>query len=449
MEIAIRSVGRCAVLGVAAAFASVAFCQAPSRDALNAIAQVIAKIEAEYIVAVDSRRLVAGCRGMLREGLQKIDVRLQALSPVDESLAPIEQIRRTLEQVAIQQPSTADLLPELCKAGMVRSLDDSSVYLPEHQLQRQQEQIRPSMPLAGIGLELQLRKGRPTVVSAIEGTPAHRAGLRENDVILKIDDFDTRNSTLTEAITKMRGKPGSVVTLTLEREGRVIVQDLRRAIIRLRSVSFSPLPDRYLHLRVSRFLRDTFESFVSGIRAELSLVEPAGIVLDLRGNSGGLLYPSAALSAAFLAPSALIVETRARGQRDPAKIHARAGEPFDAVTRELLGEVPDLLRTLPLVVLVDRGTAAGAEIVAAALQDHRRGNIIGEPTAGFGTLQTVVPLPDGTAMRITTSNLFRPNGEPLERRPVVPDIRLSDMAVKGSRDPVLEAAHASLKKNTP
>ena len=293
--------------------------------------------------------------------------------------------------------------------GMLHSLDPHSSFLKPDEYKELQIETKGSF--SGIGIEITIKDGVLTVVSPIEGTPAYRAGLKANDKIIKINGKSTKNITLMQAVKKLRGKKGTKVTISIYREGWHKLKDITivRDVIPIKSVRFHTIEKDYGYVRIRNFQKKT-----SGeLKEALSKLEKEnkglkGLILDLRSNPGGLLDQAVKVSDEFL-DEGLIVYTKGRikGQEMKFKAHPDHGaHPY------------------PIVVLVNQGSASASEIVAGALQDHKRAIIIGEATFGKGSVQTVIPLEDGAALRLTTALYYTPSGRSIQAKGIVPDIEV-------------------------
>lgn len=291
--------------------------------------------------------------------------------------------------------------------GMLRALDPHSSFLTPEDYK--ELQIETKGKFGGIGIEITVRDNVLTVVAPLEGTPADTAGIQSNDKIIKIDGELTQDMSLMEAVQKMRGPKGTKVKLTILRQGekKPLEFELTRAIIAIRSVRTQPLEPGYGYVRIS--------SFQSGTDTDLQKIldklendnRPLrGILLDLRNNPGGLLDQAVAVSDEFL-DKGLIVYTG--GRLESQKMT------FDAVKN-------DKPRNYPIVVLINGGSASAAEIVAGALQDHKRALVLGERSFGKGSVQTVIPLNNGYAVRLTTSLYYTPSGRSIQATGIEPDI---------------------------
>lgn len=291
--------------------------------------------------------------------------------------------------------------------GMLRELDPHSAFLKPDDYK--ELQIETKGKFGGLGIEISLRDGILTVVSPLEDTPADRAGILANDQIIKIDEQPTQDMSLMEAVQKMRGPKGTKVKLTIIRKGerKPLEFELVRDMISIQSVKSRSLEPGYGYLRISSFQSGTS----SDLRKALDQLETenqplSGLVLDLRNDPGGLLDQAVEVSDEFL-EEGLIVYTG--GRLDSQKMRFEAHK----------NSKP---RPYPVVVLVNAGSASASEIVAGALQDHKRAIVLGEPTFGKGSVQTVIPLNDGSAIRLTTSLYYTPSGRSIQAKGIEPDI---------------------------
>src|SRR5438309_7822420 len=306
-------------------------------------------------------------------------------------------------------------------AGMVSSLDPHSQYFDKKSFKEFKEGT--SGRFVGVGIEISLDDGLVKLISPIEGSPAFRAGLKPNDLITKIDDSAVKGLTLNEAVKKMRGEPGTKVMLTIFRkdESRSFPVTVTREEIRTQSVKGKVVEPGYGWIRLSQFQERTVDDFVKKID-EMYRQEPNmnGMVLDLRNDPGGLLDAAVAISAAFLPENVTVVSTN--GQLAESKfIYKAAPEYYQRrAGSDPLRKLPAGLKTVPLVVLVNEGSASASEIVAGALQDHHRGTIIGSQTFGKGSVQTVRPLGPDTGLKLTTARYYTPSGKSIQARGIVP-----------------------------
>lgn len=291
--------------------------------------------------------------------------------------------------------------------GMLSSLDPHSAYLTPDLYKELQVDTRGSF--GGLGIEITQRSGVLTVVSPIEDTPAFRAGIKSGDQIIKIDNEFTKDMTLLQAVKLMRGPEGTKITLTIRRENAADWMDvtLKREVIQIKSVKYRVLDPHYGYLRITQFQERTEHDAKDALTAlEKESGGLQGLVLDLRNNPGGLLSQAVKVADLFL-DSGMVVYTEGRLDNQAQKFYAHKGG------------APDF----PMVVLVNGGSASASEIVAGALQDHKRALVLGMQTFGKGSVQTILPLADGdAAIRLTTARYFTPNGRSIQATGITPDI---------------------------
>ncbi|MEY1662927.1 S41 family peptidase [Isoalcanivorax beigongshangi] len=338
---------------------------------------------------------------------------------------PVTELRRfaeVLERIRVAYVEDADVreLLESAIRGMLMELDPHSAYLSPDEFD--DLQVSTSGEFGGLGMEVTMKDGFVTVVTPMDDTPASRAGIQANDVLLKIDDTLLKGLTLNEAVEMLRGEIGSSVTIQLLREGSGSPKTvtLTRDRIQVRSVRSEMLPDEIGYLRISQFQSNTGRE----VRRQLEQLladnpNLAGLVLDLRNNPGGVLTGAIQVSDLFL-DDGLIVYTQGRSEDTRLNYAASHG---------------DLLNGKPLAVLVNGGSASASEIVAGALQDHGRALIIGRRTFGKGSVQTVLPLQDDAALKLTTARYYTPNGRSIQADGIHPDIPVSVSKVEWSDDP--------------
>lgn len=291
--------------------------------------------------------------------------------------------------------------------GMIRSLDPHSTFMTPEVYK--ELEVETQGRFGGIGIEITLLKDVLTVVSPIEDTPAFNAGVKSGDQIIKIDGKSTKDISIMEAVKKMRGPKGTKVTITIMRENMAKPKDfvLTRAIIQVKSVKAKTFDDNIGYIRIASFNEGTTDDLGKALRDISEKVRPMkGLVLDLRNDPGGLLIQAIEVSDMFL-KSGIIVSTRGRTKTMETK----------AMARDDGNEI-----TCPIVVLVNEGTASAAEIVAGALQDNGRALIIGTRTFGKASVQTVIPLEDGSALKLTTARYYTPKGRSIQAEGIKPDI---------------------------
>ena len=309
----------------------------------------------------------------------------------------------------VEEPAEADLI-ESAIDGMLSSLDPHSSYLNPKNFRDMQVQTRGEF--GGLGIEVTMEKELVKVVSPIDDTPAARAGVLAGDFITHLDGEQVLGLTLREAVDKMRGRVNEPIVLTIRREGveKPLKIKVIRDIIRIKSVRFRTEGD-VGYLRISQFNEQTAEGLKAGIESitkEIADDRLKGFVLDLRNNPGGLLDQAIAVSDAFL-DRGEIVSTRGRRAEDTQRFSSRAG---------------DSVKGKPVIVLVNGGSASASEIVAGALQDHRRATIVGSRSFGKGSVQTIIPLGRNGAIRLTTARYFTPSGRSIQAKGVDPDIQI-------------------------
>ncbi len=302
--------------------------------------------------------------------------------------------------------------------GMLETLDPHSNYMAPEVYKEMQTETRGSF--GGIGFEITIRDKVLTVVAPIEDTPASRAGIQSGDMILRIDGKSTKDMTLMEAVKLMRGPQGTQVTITVMRQGFTEPKDftMTRAIIPIRSVRFKTLEPGYGYIKVSQFIERTFSDLENALKKIESKEKPLkGLILDLRNNPGGLLEQAVKVADLFL-ESGMIVYTEGRVEGQKMKFFVQKKEK---------------VQEYPMIVLVNGGSASASEIVAGALQDQGRAVILGTQTFGKGSVQTIIPLEDGSALRLTTARYYTPNGRSIQAQGIAPDIAVADLVPEGKR----------------
>jgi carboxyl-terminal processing protease len=332
-------------------------------------------------------------------------------------------------------------------SGMVASLDPHSQYFDKKSFKEFREGT--SGRFVGVGIEISQEDGLVKVVSPIEGSPAFRAGLKPNDLITKIDDTVVKGLSLSDAVKRMRGEPNTKVMLTIFRkdENRTFPVTITREEIRTQSVRGKVIEPGYAWIRLSQFQERTVEDFVKKVD-EIYKAEPnlKGLVLDLRNDPGGLLDAAVAVSAAFLPENVVVVSTN--GQLPESKFVYKASPEFyqRRAGPDPLRRLPTALKTVPLVVLVNEGSASASEIVAGALQDHKRAAVLGSQTFGKGSVQTVRPLGPDTGLKLTTARYYTPSGKSIQAKGIVPDVMV-DESEEGNVFALLRTREADLDKH--
>ncbi|MFM8695521.1 MAG: S41 family peptidase [Betaproteobacteria bacterium] len=332
-------------------------------------------------------------------------------------------------------------------SGMVSGLDPHSQYFDKKSFKEFREGT--SGRFVGVGLEIGMEDGVVKVVSPIEGSPAFRAGLKSGDLITRIDDTPVKGLSMDQAVKRMRGEPATKVVLTIFRkaESRSFPVTIIREEIRMQSVRAKMVEPGYGWLRVSQFQDRTVDDFVRKLD-ELYKQDPnlKGLVLDLRNDPGGLLEGAVAMSAAFLPSDVVVVSTNGQLQDSKAVFKATPEHYLRRGGNDPLRRLPDAVKKVPLVVLVNEGSASASEIVAGALQDHKRATIMGAQTFGKGSVQTVRQLSADTALKITTARYYTPSGRSIQAKGIVPDVWLDETA-EGNVFAALRTREADLTKH--
>jgi len=357
-----------------------------------------------------------------------ISLNLQAIADRDaEGPLPVNELRAftdvfgTIKQNYVEPVSDKKLITGAIN-GMLSDLDPHSAYLDADAYR--ELQVGTQGQFGGLGIEVGMEDGFVKVVSPIEDTPAYKAGIKPGDLIIKLDDTPVKGMTLNDAVKRMRGKPDTKITLTIARKGETqpIVVTLTRAIIHVRSVKSKLIEPGYGWVRVSQFQESTPEALVKQLRDMYRQGALKGLVLDLRNDPGGLLYGAVAVSSAFLQPNALVVSTDGRTEESKKKYLATPDDYLRTDGDDFLKSLPAGVKTVPMVVLVNGGSASASEIVAGALQDHKRATLIGTQTFGKGSVQTIMPLNNNTAIKLTTARYFTPSGRSIQAKGITPDL---------------------------
>jgi len=332
-------------------------------------------------------------------------------------------------------------------SGMVASLDPHSQYFDKKSFKEFREGT--SGRFVGVGIEISQEDGLVKVVSPIEGSPAFRAGLQPGDLITKIDDTAVKGLSLSDAVKRMRGEPNTKVLLTIFRkdESRTFPVTITREEIKTVSVKGKVVEPGYAWIRLSQFQERTVDDFARKVE-EIYKADPnlKGLVLDLRNDPGGLLDAAVAISAAVLPEGVTVVSTN--GQLAESKFTYKAAPEFyqRRAGNDPLKRLPAALKSVPLVVLVNEGSASASEIVAGALQDHKRATVLGSQTFGKGSVQTVRPLGPDTGLKLTTARYYTPSGKSIQARGIVPDV-LVDESLEGNVFALLRTREADLDKH--
>ena len=330
--------------------------------------------------------------------------------------------------------------------GMLSGLDPHSSYLDAEAFK--ELQVGTQGEFGGLGIEVGMEDGFVKVISPIEDTPAFRAGIKAGDLIIKLDDTNVKGMTLNDAVKRMRGKPNTPITLTVVRKGdskpRVIT--LNRAVIQIQSVKAKLLEPGYGYFRVTQFQEHTGELLAKHIDSvyKQSSGSLKGLILDLRNDPGGLLNSAVAVSAAFLQPGTLVVYTEGRSEDAKMKLSAVPEHYLRGKSDDYLKKLPPEVKKVPMVVLVNGGSASASEIVAGALQDHKRAVVMGTQSFGKGSVQTILPLGNGTAIKLTTARYFTPAGRSIQAKGITPDILVEEATIKEADEQGVRMREADL-----
>lgn len=327
-----------------------------------------------------------------------------------EYLKTYADVMEIVKKSYVDNVKDKDLIYSAIK-GMVESLDPHSSFLTPEMYKDMQTETKGQF--GGIGIEITVKDGFPTVITAIEDTPAFKAGLRPADHIVKIDNKPTKNMGLVDVVKLIRGQKGKPVTLTIMREGFSLPRDYQvvRDVIQVKSVKYKMLDDAYGYIRLTQFQERTGKDLNDAVKELQKTAKTGlkGILLDLRSNPGGLLDQAVDVSDKFMTDGLITYTEGRKSEKMKFSAHRDSGD--------FLG---------PLVVLVNEGSASGSEIVAGALQDSKRAIIVGTKTFGKGSVQTIMPLSDGSAVRLTTARYYTPSGRSIQADGINPDILIEN-----------------------
>jgi len=348
----------------------------------------------------------------------------------NEGLLPLDELRtftRAYDHVRtsyVEEVSDSKMLEYAIK-GLIAELDPHSAYLDKEAYA--ELQATTSGEFGGVGLEVGMDEGAIKVITPLDGSPSQKSGIKPGDIIVRIDDHPMKGKTLTDASRLMRGPKDTPVKISLQRKGVDDALDVIviRDVIHVQSVTIKPVADDYLYVRIAQFQTNTGHDFTDRLRENLKQrPKTKGIVLDLRNNPGGVLQASVEVADAFL-DSGTVVYTQGRMENSSLSYAATPG---------------DVTGGLPLVVLINSGSASASEIVAGALQDHKRAIIMGTRSFGKGSVQTVIPITEDRAIKLTTALYYTPNGRSIQAKGIDPDVRLEKISNGVSQKaPIAEA----------
>lgn len=384
--------------------------------------------------------ILVGLAGLMAGAALTVNLSAIANKDADTAL-PIEELRAFTDVFAriksdyVEPVEDKKLITEAIN-GMLTGLDPHSAYLDVESFK--DLQVGTQGEFGGLGIEVGMEDGFVKVISPIEDTPAFKAGVKPGDLIVKLDDTPVKGMTLNDAVKRMRGKPGAPIKLTIARKGvdKPIVLTLTRAVIKIRSVKSALLENGYGYVRVTQFQEHTGDLLAQALdklykdnKAPLK-----GLVLDLRNDPGGLLNGAVAVSAAFLKPDSLVVYTEGRTEDAKMRLTASREHYLRPMQMDYLKSLPAGVKNVPMVVLVNSGSASASEIVAGALQDHKRAVVMGTRTFGKGSVQTILPLGNGTAIKLTTARYYTPGGRSIQAKGIEPDILVEDPNMPSEED---------------
>ncbi len=381
---------------------------------------------------------------------------LQTVARANMAPLPLEELQQLAAVFSMVKSDYVESVDEKklindAIAGMVSNLDPHSQYFDKKSYKEFREGTTGKF--VGVGIEIAQEEGLVKVVSPIEGSPADRAGLKPGDLITKVDDTSMKGLSLNEAVKRMRGEPRTKVVLTIFRKqvSRTFPVTIVREEIKTVSVKAKMIENGYGWIRVSQFQERTVDDLARKLE-ELYKQDPKmkGLVLDLRNDPGGLLDAAVAISAVFLPDNVIVVSTN--GQLDESKFTFKAAPEYylrrggqDSVS-SLNTKTNGFYKKVPMVVLVNEGSASASEIVAGALQDHKRATLMGSQTFGKGSVQTVRQLGSDTALKITTARYYTPSGRSIQAKGIVPELLVDDTA-EGSPYAALRTREADLEKH--
>lgn len=384
------------------------------------------------------RNLPVLLAGLVLGGLLSLTHGVSAEKKESAQALPLEDLRtfsEVLEKIKSDYVEAVDDKTLIASAirGMLTGLDPHSTYLDPDEY----KDLRAGTTgeFGGLGIEVSMEDGFVKVVAPIDDTPAARAGVKAGDLIIRLDDTPVKGMTLNEGVKLMRGKPGTTITLTIMREGleQPLKITIERDVIKVKSVKSRLLEPGYGYVRITQFQSPTDDNLREGIDQLKSQSggELKGIVLDLRNNPGGVLNGAVAVADAFL-EKGVIVSTRGRSNDAEMKFNAKP---------------VDIVKGAPIVVLVNGGSASASEIVAGALQDHRRAIVLGSKTFGKGSVQTILPMDNGAALKLTTARYYTPSGRSIQAEGITPDIALEAMKFEKVDEGVEALKEADLSRH--
>lgn len=357
---------------------------------------------------------------------------------------PVEEVRNladvfnAIKQFYVEPVEDKKLINDAI-SGMVAGLDPHSTYLDEEAYKDLQVSIKGEF--GGLGIEVTMEDGLVKVVSPIEDTPAFRAGVKSGDLIFKIDETSVKGLSISEAVKLMRGAPKTQVTLNIFRKGesRPIVLKLTREVIKVRSVKSKLVEPGYGYVRITQFQEQTTADLARHLEQLSKETSLKGLILDLRNNPGGLIDSAVGVSAAFLPQKSLVVYSEGRTP-DAKRKYLAIPDDYSRDAADQLKNLPKIFKTLPMVVILNGGSASASEIVAGALQDYKRAKLLGIRSFGKGSVQSVIPIvPGKSGVKLTVAKYFTPNGRSIQAKGIDPDF-VVDETPNGSFEPFMREA---------
>ncbi len=344
---------------------------------------------------------------------------------------PVEELRafadvfNAVKQGYVEPVEDKKLITQAI-SGMLSGLDPHSAYLDADAFK--DLQVGTQGEFGGLGIEVGMEDGFVKVISPIEDTPAFRAGVKAGDLIVKLDETPVKGMTLSDAVKRMRGKPNTDITLTIARKGEAkpVIVTIVREVIKVQSVKSKMIEPGYGYVRVVQFQENTGRYLVEHLGRLYKETPLKGLVLDLRNDPGGLLHGAVGVSAAFLQSGSLVVSTDGRTDDAKRKYNASPDDYLRGTSNDFLRGLPEGVKDVPMIVLVNGGSASASEIVAGALQDHKRAIVMGTQTFGKGSVQTILPLNNSSAIKLTTARYYTPSGRSIQATGIVPDILVEE-----------------------
>jgi carboxyl-terminal processing protease len=345
-----------------------------------------------------------------------------------EEVQQLTEVFRLIKTTYVEPTDDKKLLTD-AMSGMVAALDPHSSYLDRKDFRELRESTKGEF--VGLGIDVSMEDGYVKVVAPIDESPAQKAGIKAGDLITKLDSTLLKGLSLDDAVQKMRGEPNSKIVLTVYRkeENKTLAITVTRDVIKVQSVKAKLVEPGYGWVRISQFQEPTIKDMVKKIQA-MYTQDPnmKGLVLDMRNDPGGLLQGAIGVSAAFLPKDLVVVSTNGQLPEHKRVYYGDRTQYAQGEVDDPLAGLPAAVKKIPMVVLVNGGSASASEIVAGALQDHKRATIMGSPTFGKGSVQTILPLahPADTALKLTTARYYTPSGRSIQARGIVPDVAVSE-----------------------